>query len=102
MYTPKATPGGAKLQTPVGPPRAGAPAKCACRCMKGDTSALRTSIYFNIVFVGLDPHGPLAAQSHLSVCMEREVRKVALELLEVALARRAVRAVRAEPGLGPL
>ena len=34
--------------------------------------------------------------------MEREVRKVALELLEVALARRAVRAVRAEPGLGPL
>ena len=47
--------------------------------MKGDTSALRTSIYFNIVFVGLDPHGPLAAQSHLSVCMEREVRKVALD-----------------------
>ena len=38
----------------------------------------------------------------LSVCMERKVRKVALELLEVALARRAVRAVRAEPGLGPL
>ena len=37
-----------------------------------------------------------------SVCMEREVRKVALELLAVALARRAVRAVRAEPGLGPL
>jgi hypothetical protein len=30
------------------------------------------------------------------------VPKVALELLAVALARRAVRAVRAVPGLGPL
>ena len=72
------------------------------RYMKGDTSALRASIYFSIVFVGLGPHGPLAARCHLSVCMEREVRKVALELLAVALARRAIRAVRAEPGLGPL
>jgi len=45
--------------------------------MKGDTSALRTSIYFNIVVVGL--HGPQAARCHVSVCMEREVRKVALD-----------------------
>ena len=36
------------------------------------------------------------------VASSYEVRKVALELLAVALARRAVRAVRAEPGLGPL
>ena len=46
----------------------GAPAKCASRCMKGDdTSALRTSICFDFVFVSLGPHGPQAAQSYLSV-----------------------------------
>lgn len=36
--------------------------------MKGDdTSALRTSICFDFVFVSLGPHGPQAAQSYLSV-----------------------------------